>query len=749
VASYGSPVDQPRQPGRAAVDADEPDEPDEDDAPELPSHATRLAWYEEWEEQQRDNRIEQRLDRDYYDGNQLSDEVLKALKERGQPPTVNNLIAKKVNTLLGEEIEKRFDPSAKPRTPNHDDDARSSTDALRYVCDEQEFQRVKSECAGDFFIEGIGAALKHVDDQGKHSLRHIRADRFFYDIRSRDVAFNDARFLGFIDWMDFDEAEAMWPGARDMLEVADSQTSDTTNDAPRSWFQGKQGRRRVMVVEQYFWVGDDCYRCHFTKAGDLGDGPELTGYLDEMGEHHVCPLPATSCYIDAEGNRYGIVRNLRSPQDALNKRESKSLHLLNSQSVIAEKGVIPDPEEFMDELAKPDGFAEVAEGGLVGPDGRPRVQINRHTDLAATHFQFAQQSRQDINGIGPSASNLPELPKDASGRAQAMRRKAAALDYGTIFDHLRFWSKKIFELDWLCVKWTWTREKWLRVTDDREETGYRWVGLNRQTTRGQRFEELLQAQPPIPPEKALKTAAGDKAPIIMAQAQQQLQMMAMQAQQMGQPAPRPDPKMLVQAIMANPLMLEPLTVNDVAQMQVDVILDEAPDTANLQEEQFATLSEMFGLLAQAKPDIAPVLARMMVQASTFPGAEKRELLAAFDKAPDPQVMALQQKNQQLELGLKAAQVALSQSQAQLNQAKTQSELASIGQSAEGAAPSPHDQAKLQREQVGTQLDVAKANAQIQKDQALTQKHHMDMHINAAKAQRDAMKPDVEVVEVGR
>ncbi len=738
MASYAGPSDSG---GQVAPDTDA-DDPDRDDV-ELPSHATRLLWYEEWEEQQRDNRKEQRLDRDYYDGNQLSDEVLKALKERGQPPTVNNLIAKKVNTLLGEEIEKRFDPAAKPRTPNHDDDARSSTDALRYVCDEQEFQRVKSEVAGDFFIEGIGAALKHVDGNGKHSLRHIRADRFFYDIRSRDVAFSDARFLGFLDWMDFDEAEAMWPGARDMLELADTQTSDTTNDSPRNWFQGKQGRRRVLVLEMYFWVGDDCYRCHFTKAGDLGE-PEITGYRDDMGEHHVCPLPATSCYIDAEGNRYGIVRNLRSPQDALNKRESKSLHLLNSQSVIAEKGVIPDPEEFMEELAKPDGFAEVAEGGLVGPDGRPRVQINRHTDLAATHFQFAQQSRQDINGIGPSASNLPELPKDASGRAQAMRRKAAALDYGTIFDHLRFWSKKIFELDWLCVKWTWTREKWLRVTDDREETGYRWVGLNRQTTRGQRFQELLEAQPPVPPAKALQTAAGDKAPVIIAQAKQQLQMVAQQAQAMGQQPPGQDA--IVQAILANPLMLEPLTVNDVAQMQVDIILDEAPDTANLQEEQFATMSEMFGLLAQAKPDLAPQLARMMVQASTLP--DKRELLAAFDKAPDPQVMALQQKNQQLELGLKAAQVALSQSQAQLNQAKTQSELASIGQQEAPQMPeppSPLEHAKAQREAVNTQLDVVKTQAHVQRDQAMTQKHKVD----TAAAVKQMMQPDVEVLEVGK
>jgi hypothetical protein len=719
MAGYSSPTAEPEKPSDRDVDDDE----DAGDV-KIPSHATRLAWYEEWEEQQRDNRKEQRLDRDYYDGNQLSADVLKELEARGQPPTVNNLIAKKINTLLGEEIEKRFDPSAKPRTPQHDDDARSSTDALRYVCDEQEFQRIKSEVANDFFIEGIGAALKHVDDNGKHSLRRIRADRFFYDIRSRDVPFQDARFLGFLDWMDFDEAEELWPGARAQLELADMQSGDSTNDTPRTWFTGKQGRRRALVLEMYFWAGDDCYRCHFTKAGDLGE-PELSGYLDDAGKHHVCPLAAVSCYIDAEGNRYGPVRNLRSPQDALNKRESKALHALNSEGVIAEKGVIPDPEEFMDGLHAVDGYSEVAEGSFAGPNGQPRFQLRNNANLAATHFQFAQQSRQDINGIGPSASNLPELPKDASGIAQKMRRKAAALDYGTIFDHLRFWSKEIFKLDWLCIKWNWTREKWLRVTDDREETGYRWVGLNRKTTRGQRFQELLETQPPIPPEKAIKTAAGDKAPIIMAQAKQYLQMAAMQAKQMGQQPPEPS-QALVQAILANPLMLEPLTVNDVAQMNVDIILDEAPDTANLQEEQFATMSEMFGLLAQAKPDLAPTLARLMVQASTLP--DKRELLAAFDKAPDPQVMALQQKNAQLEVALKAAQVAQTQSVAQLNQAKTQAELAQLNTPEAPQMPEPPDplrHAQAQREQVNTQLDVVKTRAHVERDQAMTMKHKVD------------------------
>ena len=67
---------------------------------------------------------------------------------------------------------------------------------------------------------------------------------------------------------------------------------------------------------------------------------------------------------DVDNQRYGMVRGLISLQDEINKRRSKALHLLSVHQVIAEKGAVQDVDKARRELARPDGFIEVASQGM-------------------------------------------------------------------------------------------------------------------------------------------------------------------------------------------------------------------------------------------------------------------------------------------------------------------------------------------------------------------------------------------------
>jgi hypothetical protein len=58
----------------------------------------------------------------------------------------------------------------------------------------------------------------------------------------------------------------------------------------------------------------------------------------------VPALSDVSASVDHDGDRYGFVRNLKSPQDEVNHRRSKALHLLNSRRVVSEKGAVDDIE---------------------------------------------------------------------------------------------------------------------------------------------------------------------------------------------------------------------------------------------------------------------------------------------------------------------------------------------------------------------------------------------------------------------
>src|SRR5699024_3241531 len=96
--------------------------------------------------------------RDYYAGDQLTDAELDALAKRGQPPVISNRIAPKIDALIGYERKRRTDPKAYPRTPTHEDDAQSITDALRFVCEENKFDAVRTSVAENLFIASIGTA---------------------------------------------------------------------------------------------------------------------------------------------------------------------------------------------------------------------------------------------------------------------------------------------------------------------------------------------------------------------------------------------------------------------------------------------------------------------------------------------------------------------------------------------------------------------------------------------------------------
>ena len=646
------------------------------EAVELPDLKTRVQWVDDWDEATLEARKLATRDRQYYDNQQWTKEEIDALKERKQPVLTKNRIARKINYILGEEIRKRVNPVGRPRTPQHEDGSRAATDALRYVADEQRFDKARSAVLKNALIEGYGGAIKGVEDAGdgefKHTLAHVEWDRLFYDPHSRAVDFADAKYLGVMLWMDLDDALSDYPDAGDALRAAVEKgrnaPSESGEDAPRGWVDGK--RKRVKICEMYHRIGDDWYRSVFTESADVEE-TERTAYLDEKKKRSVCPLKMVSCYVDKEGNRYGVVRQLISPQDEINKRSSKALHLLSVRQVIAERDAVRDPVKFQEELAKPDGYAETEPGALQ----ENRVQTTQTGDLAAGQVQLLQQANQDIDNVGPSSSMMADMPNSMSGRAFQARAQSASQELGTIFDQLREWSLSVFAIDWLCVRQFWSREKWLRVTDDQEETGYRFVALNQATTRAARFQELVKKGVPAP--SALQTSAGEFAPIVMrdveqmAQQQaQQIQQAAAQAQALGMqpppPAPPADPTTM---IPQHPLMLQPITLNQVDQMLVDIVIDEAPDTAILAQEEFDTLGELMPVIVQARPDMGPSLAKMMIKASQLPN--KRDLLKDLDKGPDPQVQQEQEQAKKIQQAMAQAEIGVKSSRAQLQQAQAQ------------------------------------------------------------------------------
>lgn len=481
--------------------------------------------------------------RDYYDGRQWTTAERKVLEKRRQPVITDNRIADKVQYLLGMERRTRTDPKAYPRNPQDESSAEVATDAIRYVFDCNDFQQVRSNAFELMCIEGV-TAIEVVREGKKDLIRKVRWDRFYWDPHSVELDFSDSSYFGIITWIDQDRLIARYPGKRDVIEGVFSEAArtytETFDDKPANKAFVDLTRRRLQVFETYYWAKGKWMRAVWIKGAYL-EAPAPSPYVDEDGVPE-CPILAQAAFRDRDGDPYGVVRRYKDLQDEINKRRSKALHALSSRRTIADKGAVENVDKARNEVQRPDGFLEVTPG--------MRFEIDASTDIGMSQFQLLQDAINSLAVTGPNAA-LQGQSGDISGRAKQLDQEGGAIQIGALFDQVRHLQKRIARATWNRIRQFWTEETWVRVTDDEQKLKF--VGLNVPVTLGDMEAEKI-GKMGLPPEQA---------------------------------------QMAIAQIAQNPIMRVPVgRKNDVATMHVDIIIEEAPDTVTLQQEQFAELTKL-------------------------------------------------------------------------------------------------------------------------------------------------------------
>ena len=330
-------------------------------------HARLVRWFEESEQACTDARTRSQRDRAYVDGDQWTRAEREALKSRGQPEISINYCRRKLDLLCGLERRARTDPKAFPRTPVEEDRADAATQALRYIADDNDFSVLRSRVFEEMLVEGFSGIEVGLEDDGQGGaeirLTHVPWDRIWYDPHSRQADFLDARYKGIVIWMDRDQLIETYPDAEDVIEGSFSTTGigvTEYGDRPDYLLWTDNQRVRCRVVQCHWSEAGDWWSATFTRGGYLAE-PARSMFKDRRGKS-ACSLILQSAYIDQENNRYGMVRDLISLQDEINKRRSKALHLLSVHQVIAEKGAVADVDKARREVARPDGYVEIMPG---------------------------------------------------------------------------------------------------------------------------------------------------------------------------------------------------------------------------------------------------------------------------------------------------------------------------------------------------------------------------------------------------
>jgi hypothetical protein len=416
-----------------------------------------------------------------YRGDQWDQADADKLNAEGRPNLTINLILSTLNVMLGEQITGRMDLQYKPRTDGLEESTFALTKLAMSILDANQYKWVESTVYADALIQDRGYFDIRVDwtDPGKPCVK-IRDLNPLNVIPDPDAQHWDPRKwreVWYTDWVSLDQiaveyGEEMAAKLRSLAEngttygtdsiIIDRQTFGDNSVAFDNVRQPQEKARvrHIRVIERQYFVST---RVHYlvhpetgerrqlpldTKASEAKKLAEsLKTLLHSVTEQRVKWLVTADRFVLLDsfspyrsftilpmfpyfrrGKPFGVVSNLVSPQEQLNKLESQELHIINTTANsgwMVEQGALHGMTE--DELAqngsKTGVVIKLNHGGLgkiekIQPNNVPSG-IDRASAKSAGHLKQISGVNDSMLGTeAPEVSGVAMEKKTSVGQVQ-------------------------------------------------------------------------------------------------------------------------------------------------------------------------------------------------------------------------------------------------------------------------------------------------------------------------------------------
>ncbi|WP_375790882.1 hypothetical protein ACE102_33745 [Bradyrhizobium sp. vgs-9] len=286
------------------------------------------------------------------------------------------------------------------------------------------------------------------------------------------------------------------------------------------------------------------------------------------------------------------------------------------------------------------------DGLIVVPPGA-KVDEKSNAEQAKGNLEMLQEAKTALQNAGLSPQLLGEAGSDQSGRAIALLQQAALSQLGPFIVNWRGWKMRVYRMVWMLIQQNWINERYIRVTDD---------------------PELAQFLPVNTPMK----------------------------DEFGRPVLRPDGSPVIQ----NPL----------GSLDVDIIIDEGPDTVTQMQDVYQALSNI--------PNVPP---QVIIETANLPFSIKKKVLGILEQAaqqPNPEVAA-QKAKMDLEQAKAKQDAELKMAEFEFEQRKAAAELQAQREKQQSEQQLKREQAvfdqQLERERAEHEMQLAeyKANKEIE------------------------------------
>jgi hypothetical protein len=399
------------------------------------------------------NRTAMLKDVRFYDSEQWELDDAKFVEERGQKAIVFNRIAPACDWITGSHKRARFNYKVFPTQNGDTDAADIKTKVIQYLDDVNKIAYEREIAFEDEVQVGLGwteVGIKGDQGDERISFSQVPWKHMWWDAYAQKRDLSDARYIIRAKYLDLDVAIAMFPDREEQLKQAARRDSGLITedffDCIDPWVPTRDGtytnpskqsdpfsvagfkdRERVLLVECWHVLPEKVQRLR-TKDADLlalnglrvdeghdaltelsqagivslYDATQMTMYCtiwagDNLLEHRKTPyhhnrfpfVPRWGKRRGETGMPYGMIRSLIGPQEDLNKRYSKALHILCSNRIIADEDAVQDWDNLREQAARPDGIIKKKKGA--------EIDLQSDHGLDSAHIQLMQMSAQYID----------------------------------------------------------------------------------------------------------------------------------------------------------------------------------------------------------------------------------------------------------------------------------------------------------------------------------------------------------------
>ncbi len=482
----------------------------------------------------------------YYRGQQWDEFDMQQLDDQGRPALTINTILPTINAVLGEQSTKKADIQFKPRGGGNQEVADVLTMVYQQIADNNKLDWIENQVFSDGLIQDRGwfdvriDFSDHIRGEVKIESKDpldilIDPDAKHYDPRTWNEIFETK-------WMSLDEIEEVYGQDKadklrllaetgttlgaDSMEYEEERYGDTDEHNYGQQFPGDPDNARMLrsirVIERQYYRLKDCMFYLDPVTGDMREVPynwskkKREQFADQFGldilektvrkvrwtvtadtvvlfddwspYKHFTLVPYFPYF--RRGKPFGMVRNLLSPQEQLNKITSQELHIVNTTANsgwIVENGSLSGmTADDLEEHGAETGLVLEFNRGSTPPAKIPPNQIPTGLDRLG---QKAAANIKQISGITDAMLGMDSAEVSGVAIQQKQNRGSTLLQVPltNLAKTRQYLAESILDL----VQSFYTEERIIQVTD--EEDPYKprkSMRVNQMTPEGQVVNDL-------------------------------------------------------------------------------------------------------------------------------------------------------------------------------------------------------------------------------------------------------------------